>query len=444
MKIGLLSQPFDEVEPPVDGRGSIPALTFNFATGLAARGHDVTVYATTNRWPARRPGHLDRPINHRMVYVFRPRLLSQLALGVLGRLCQLTRTRGPFMVTSWFDPFYAVQAALDARARGIELIHIQNFSQYAPLFKFVCPGIKVVLHMHCEWLNQIDGAIARKRLRHVDRILCPSDYIRRRAGQALPECVERMHVLYNGVDVARFAPPDRRVPMAEDPSIYFIGRIAPDKGVHLLVEAFERVVEVFPRAKLCLVGLPVVLSKDLVDAYDGLSATLAPFYESGEYRVQVARWRATLAQLDGDHVHHLGELSHSELIEHLRSATLLVQPSIIPEAFGMPVAEAMAMGLAVVATDGGALPELVVHEVTGLVVERGSVSSLSEALTRILRSPSLQRSMGAAGRQLALQRYDFNDLARQLDDHYAAIFEDHGSALAVRRESGATTPSAAP
>jgi glycosyltransferase involved in cell wall biosynthesis len=63
-------------------------------------------------------------------------------------------------------------------------------------------------------------------------------------------------------------------------------------------------------------------------------------------------------------------LTHAEMIEHLRQADLLVQPSIV-EMFGMPVAEAMAAGAPVVATRVGGLPELVADGEAGLLVGPG-------------------------------------------------------------------------
>jgi glycosyltransferase involved in cell wall biosynthesis len=428
VRIGFLSQPFDVVEPPVDGRYSIPVLTYNFARELARRGHEVTVYATAGR--AGRSREASRRTNHRIVYIYRPKRPSRLAMGVLRRLKGLSRHQLPFMMSAWFDPLYAIQAALDARVRGLEVIHVQNFSQYAPFFKAIYPEVKVIVHMHCEWLNQIDCRTIRKRLRKVDRILCTSDYIRGRAERALPEFAGRMCTLYNGVDLQRFMPAGPPPPAGESPAVYFIGRIAPDKGVHILIEAFERVVEKIPHARLCLAGLPLLLSKDLLYAYDdpALRDAADRFYASGDGSLPTLGWQETLARLARDHVQFLGEVSHGELIKRLRSAALVVQPSIIQESFGMPVAEAMAIGLPVIATSGGALPEIVEHEVTGLIVERGNAESLADAMIKLLRSPTKRRLMGAAGRRRALERFGFADLARQLEGHYVAILEPDGAA----------------
>lgn len=413
MRIGFLSQPFDIVEPPVDGRHSIPMLTHGFAVRLAAQGHNVTIYAR---------GECDRvppgPKQPRLVHFGPNSWLTRVALGTLRRLWPIRRTEQPFLFTRWFEPVYALRSALDARSRRLQIIHVQNFLQYAVVFKHLCPRIKVVVHMHCEWLNQIECATVREYLKHVDLVVCCSEHIRERAIRVLPELRARSCVVYNGVDTGRFT----AAAAPTDGQVYFIGRVSPEKGVHVLIEAFDRVVGVRPSARLGIIGGTDLLPKDLLEAYRDpvLEAGAGRFY-TGDDAADAERWREALTWPERPHVAFLGALTHTAIIERLRSAALVVQPSLVEEAFGLPVAEAMAMGLPVVVTRGGGLSELVEDGVTGRVVSRGSSAELAAAIIDLLEDPARRRGLGAAGRQRAVERFAFDPLAIRLEEQYARL-----------------------
>jgi glycosyltransferase involved in cell wall biosynthesis len=78
----------------------------------------------------------------------------------------------------------------------------------------------------------------------------------------------------------------------------------------------------------------------------------------------------------------------------------------------MSILEAMAAGLPVVATDVGGVGELVAHGVTGLLAPPGDPDALAAALERLLADPALRRTLGAAGRERARERFDLR-AARQ-------------------------------
>jgi L-malate glycosyltransferase len=72
----------------------------------------------------------------------------------------------------------------------------------------------------------------------------------------------------------------------------------------------------------------------------------------------------------------------------------------------------------VVATDAGGLPEVVEHGVTGLVVPRGNVDALAEAIAALLADPARRQCMGQAGRQRALRLFDWDRTAEQFEQIY--------------------------
>jgi glycosyltransferase involved in cell wall biosynthesis len=103
---------------------------------------------------------------------------------------------------------------------------------------------------------------------------------------------------------------------------------------------------------------------------------------------------------------HLG-LNHAsdELFDLYRQADVFVLPTI-GETYGIVLGEAMASGLPVVATNVGAIPEIVEDGVSGLLVPPNSPSALADALRMVARQPDLRRSMGERGVQLAHRDLD--------------------------------------
>jgi colanic acid/amylovoran biosynthesis glycosyltransferase len=97
----------------------------------------------------------------------------------------------------------------------------------------------------------------------------------------------------------------------------------------------------------------------------------------------------------GDRVQLLGARAAGEVRDMLAWADVLVHPSLT-EAFGVAVIEAQAMGLPVVCSDAGGLPENVEHEVTGFVVGRRDPEGIADRLAELARDASLRRRMGRA------------------------------------------------
>ncbi len=81
----------------------------------------------------------------------------------------------------------------------------------------------------------------------------------------------------------------------------------------------------------------------------------------------------------------------------------------------------MSMGLPVIATRGGAFPELIEDGKTGLLVERGNVDALADAMLRLLLDDNLRIAMGELGNQQAVKKFDWDHQAQKLLHQYQAI-----------------------
>jgi len=108
-----------------------------------------------------------------------------------------------------------------------------------------------------------------------------------------------------------------------------------------------------------------------------------------------------------------GSLHGCALRKRLAAADIFVLPS---RAEGQPMAiiEAMAAGLPVIATRVGAVPDMIRHDVEGLLCAPGAPEELADAIERLLADPELRRRLGAAGRRRALERYSVGRLSAEL------------------------------
>jgi glycosyltransferase involved in cell wall biosynthesis len=186
----------------------------------------------------------------------------------------------------------------------------------------------------------------------------------------------------NCVDLATWKPADRADTIDGQPARFvYLGRLVDWKAVDLLLEAF-------------------------VSAAASTSATL-DIVGDGELRSQLE----AQAERTGikDRVRFLGWRSQEQCAEHLRTATALVLPSLY-ECGGAVVLEAMACGLAVIATNWGG-PADYLNNLCGILVDTSSrenfINGLSSGMSKLALDPALAARMGAAGRDRVVSHFDW-------------------------------------
>jgi glycosyltransferase involved in cell wall biosynthesis len=417
MKIAFVDQPLGAFTlPPTN---SVAIWIHEVARRLAAgHGHAVTVIARGSR---RQPAVERAPDG---VVIRRPApARERRGLGRLARLAERSMPLGPRpYAAALYHLDYAVQAAWAARAQGCDVIHLHNFSQFAPVARAFNPRARIVLHMHCAWLTQLDRGMIARRLRAVDLIVGCCEHLTAGIRERFPEHADRCRTVFNGVTPEMAAGP--RPPSANGTRrVVFVGRVSPEKGLHVLADALKRVAERWPHTHLAVVGSPRQLPLDYLLSLsdDAAVQDLAAFYDGGS---EVSYYDHVRRQLEAlgiaDQVAFTGAVPHPQVAEYYRGADVYVQPSF-SEAFPIPVPEAMAAGLPVVASDVGGIPEAVVAGQTGLLVKPGDAAALAEALLRVLSDDGLRRAMGEAARQRALSLFSWDRIAQEMAGHYQAL-----------------------
>lgn len=111
----------------------------------------------------------------------------------------------------------------------------------------------------------------------------------------------------------------------------------------------------------------------------------------------------------------LGRVNHGKVIDYYCSSDVFCLPTKL-EPFGLVILEAMAFGIPVVATDIGAIPDMVEHEVNGLLSEPGDILALADNLDRLLVNPGLRQRYGAHGRSRFENRYTWRAAGKNIRD----------------------------
>jgi glycosyltransferase involved in cell wall biosynthesis len=237
------------------------------------------------------------------------------------------------------------------------------------------------------------AAMQERVARRIPRIITVSESSRLDMVDAMGIDPARVVAIPLGVEAHRYRPlPEvRRVP----------GRLVtttsadvPLKGLRSLVAALRRVREQRPDAHLVVVG--------------------SPRPESA-----VARLVDQLGLQQA--IHFTGPISEARLIELYAEAEVAVVPSLY-EGFSLPAVEAMACGVPLVATTGGALPEVAgAHGESALLVPPGDEARLGAALTLLLDDPGLRARLAASGRRRVVARYTWEAAATATVAEYRRV-----------------------
>jgi glycosyltransferase involved in cell wall biosynthesis len=426
MKIAFVSQPWNRMGPPAD-IGSIAILTYQAALRLAVT-NDVTIYA--RRDPSQLAIERLEGVTYRRVSI----RWDQFWLQRTRWLERFGAKKRPFFASKFYYRGYISAIARDLSKNPQDVVQIFNFSQFAPIIRAADPKAKVVLRMSCEWLTQLDPDIILPRLLAVDAVFGCSEFITAKIRKAFPEYANRCRTILNGREVsARASEVSRDFADAagfdsddvaangsgSGPRLLFVGRLSPEKGVHVLIEAFNRVQDRFPSATLDIIGPPAPTPKEFALALsdDAKLQALSPYYED-DY---VARLKGLMNRSAASRINFRGKVPHDALEREYRNSDLLVFPSIWDEPSGNPPIEAMAAGVPVVSTRTGGTAEYVENGTTGLLVDPADPDHLYEAIVALLADKALRRRMGEAGRRAAARRFTYERFVEDLGRLYEEI-----------------------
>lgn len=362
-------------------RGGVTTAVETLRQGLEALGHRAWIFAPrfatgaedppfVFRYPSiPAPTYPDFPL----AVPFSPRLAR--AVGKLG--IEIFHAQHPFLLGHT-----ARRLARRHRRPLIFTYHTryEKYSHYVPARQDWVRALAI--RRSCRFANRSDLVIAPSTTIR--------DTLRQRGVSAAIEVVP------TGIELDRFTPGDLRAARAavglppDDPVLLYVGRLDREKSVERLLDAFEQVAAVIPRARFLLVGQGT---------------------QAGRLRDQARRSPA------GDRIDFRGVRPREELPPYYRAADLFVFASET-ETQGLVLAEAHASGLPAVAVSASGVDEVVVNDETGILT-KPEPRELAAAAIALLLDPQRRRVMGERARRLAEREF----CARRQVGRVAALYE---------------------
>lgn len=245
-------------------------------------------------------------------------------------------------------------------------------------------------------MNRLQATVFLELARKADRIIAVSEAVAQTV-QQIGVRAQRIAVVPNGVDLSRFDhytnPAQFRTEHgidADERIVLAVGRLAPEKGFDVLIEAFSSLRERLSDVRLVIVG-------------EGL--------EGPRLKLQAAPLGASVL--------FLGQIGDTAPL--FEASDLVVAPSR-QEGQGIVPLEAMAAGKPVVASRVGGLVETIVEGKTGLLVPVDDAPALAVALESLLNDSPQRVSLGAAGRRRVEQEYSLQAQIQKIEANYRDVF----------------------
>jgi glycosyltransferase involved in cell wall biosynthesis len=352
--------------------GGVEILAAKLLPELAARGHQLIV--VTPEGPDRvvgRAQHGDIPVHRLPLWAaVQARNLERL-MWARQQVAQLRRAFKPELVH-----VYVVGPSL--------------FFQRQTAHAHPAP-VLVSLHQANEDRALRPDTSLGATLRSADWIAACSAAVLRETRRQLPEVTPRSSAILNALEMPGVSP----APLPFDPPrLLCLGRLVRPKGFDLALEAFARLVDRFPAARLVVAG-------------------------DGDARPELERQGVEL-RLAG-RVDFPGWVDPADVPDLINASTMIIMPSRCDESFGLVALQAAQMARPVVATRVGGLPEVVVHPETGLLVDKEDPRALAEAIASLLSDPPAAGRMGEATRRRAQEVFSWEGHVDAYDALYRRL-----------------------
>jgi glycosyltransferase involved in cell wall biosynthesis len=420
-RIAVIFMPVNEIQPPVSltTHGSAGDLVMDEIARRLARSHDVIAYCARGE-DQQKVEQCDGVEYRRMSTSIDRWFFSrhQKIMRLIDLVYRRNALQPIFNSPLWYRQFIG-EVAADPALQDCDIVHIMNLSQFVPFIRARAPKARIVLHMHCQWLEEFDAAGIERRIAAADLVLGVSNFIAAGVRRRFPSFAQRCSHVYNGVDIALLARPAGVLPKPKQ--LLYVGRLAPEKGVHILLDAFQIVLAHHPDAHLELIGQERVFPLEALfpGCADPHLLEIEPYFRAGTYTQLL---RAKISEFPSGTISFLNDgVRFSELAPHYHAAAIFAFPSVCEESFGMPLVEAMASAMPVVATRGGAFPEIVEHGRTGLLVERSDAPALADAILQLMSKPDQRDRMARAAVERASTMFSWDRIVEDLVAKYERI-----------------------
>lgn len=300
------------------------------------------------------------------------------------------------------------------RQRKPRILHVHFYGAGSPLLIWarLTSRVKIVLHDHnsrpvitslqsnqSSMLGELQFFKRSLLGLFVDQIIAVSDFLAKQIQQEMHLSPKKIRVIYNGVDIDRFhlaEDSEAGQDMArlifgkkiQDPVVTFVGMLSDEKGVDVLLESIRNLSAAGVKAHYVIVG-------------------------DGPMRKDVEK---AVAETGGNNISYLG--LRNDVNRILQASDIFVAPHKWEEAFGLTLIEAAASSLPIIASDVGAIAEVIGEDEGGVRITPDDNKSLEEAIKHLVSDENLRKKLGMLARKRTERLYSLDKMVCETLDLY--------------------------
>lgn len=388
MKIAILTCGILPI-PAVQGGAVENLIDFYLEYNNIHKQHDITIYSP---WDPKVKSHpaFSSDVN-RYIYI-----------DVTSFKARFTRKVYSFFHSheyyNHFIEYYFEKAYSNLKKKDFDIILLENCPGYA--YKLSKRGFKnLILHLHNNLLHS-SSLYHNEIFNSLTKVLTVSNFIKQRVSSIQPN--SKIQTIHNGIDLKLFSPKETLIICRKtlgfsenDFIIVYSGRINHEKGISELIDALLNLRN-YPQLKLLVLG--------------------SSFFENAKIEDEFICSLKNKAKEIEEKIVFTGFIPYNQVPDYLQLADIAVLPSMWDEPFGLTIVEAMAMGLPLITTRSGGIPEIC--EGTAIIVERDNiVNNLVSSILDLYKNREKRHEMAEA----SLKRAKLFDKETYAKNIFAAI-----------------------
>jgi glycosyltransferase involved in cell wall biosynthesis len=292
--------------------------------------------------------------------------------------------------------FYMVLAPFYAMAVHPKIVHavMESYAGVAlMLYKWIGGKGKTILTLQSGDLDsenkqwKIPGFLWRGIHRTPDFVTAISSFLRDRAVR-LGAKADRVSIIPNGVDLNSIETKPNPVPNR----IVSVARLSWEKGLDFLIKALPAIKKEFPKTELVIIG-GGPLENELKNLVGGLNLS--------------------------DTIKFSGNQPHERALEEISKAEVFITPSLA-EGLGIVFIEAQALGVPVIGTNVGGIPDVIQNEETGILIRSKDSEAISSAIIKVFKNKDLAQKLVRNAKE-KIGRFDWDVISNQVSNLYSSL-----------------------
>lgn len=272
---------------------------------------------------------------------------------------------------------------LDLIYPGSEYLSIHDCKMPSGRYCNKCTTLKSYIFFKLK--NWVRIPIIKK---NIDLFIAPSKYILKKTRSNLG--INNIIRINHGINLYKYES------LRDTDQLLFVGRIDKTKGVYSLIYAYNKIVKLYPNAKLIIAG-------------DGKEKN---------------NLLALVKKHDLKNVYFTGWLKEEDIIHLYENSSIIIVPSICEESFGLVGIEAMSVGRPVIASRVGGIPEWLEDGKTGFLVDPGNPDQIAEKIIQLFSDRKLMEQMGKNARKKA-EQFSIEKHANKIEKTYLKLIEKY-------------------